>query len=104
MQALKGIRGLRGLLSLATTSGLAAGITLALLPRAAPLPAGTAASLLGEPTGPVSSACLASLAASGHMSTPLVVVAGAALCGLLNRALGRLERRFLFTDYLHWNK
>ena len=94
MQALAGVRGLRGILSAAATSGLAAGASLALV-RAAAAPGAMAVAAAGGPLA---------WALPGGAALPAAVLAGAALCGWLGRRLGRLERQFVFTDYTHFDK
>lgn len=101
LQALSAVRGLRGVLSVAATTGIAAGASLALA-QATLLPASGSSDSPAPSTLASPAALLAPLLVKGSM--PLALLASAALCGLARRYLGRLERRLVFTDYLHFDK
>lgn len=94
LQALQNVRAVRGGLSTAATSSLAASLVLAaLLPPALfwPLPI---------PPLPLPGAGGRARAASA----PLLLLSAALAAGLAGQALGRLEEELTYTDYRHATK
>lgn len=101
-QALRGVRALRGGLSLATSSSLAAALTLAVLQTLLLGSGAAAAPPLFPPPPPFLPRAPLPGPISG--SAPFALLAAGLACALLDQSLGQLERRFLFTDYEHHNK
>lgn len=92
LQALGTVQAARQVLQLAAASGFAAAFTLVVV-QVLLMPLPTPAAMGGGPGG-----------CAGAASLPLLLGMAAVAAGVLQLVLGRLERRFVFVDYVHADK